>query len=58
MCGMIKARGCADGCEQREKITKQESASPTVATKSVFLTAVVDANEKNEWSRLYVCQEL
>ena len=44
-CGMIKARGCADGCKQREKIMKQESASPTVATKSVFLTAVVDAHE-------------
>ena len=44
-CGMIKARGCADGCKQREKITKQESASPTVATESVFITAVVDAHE-------------
>ena len=41
-CGMIKAQGCA---EQRDKITKQESASPTVATESVFITAVVDAHE-------------
>ena len=31
-CGMIKAQGCADGHKQRDKITKQESASPTVAT--------------------------
>ena len=42
---MIKARGCTDGRKQREKIMKQESTSPTVATKSVFLTAVVDAHE-------------
>ena len=53
-CGIIKARGCADGCEQREKITKQESASPTVATKSVFLTAVVDANEERMVKIVYV----
>ena len=44
-CGMIKAQGCADGRKQRDKIMKQESASPTVATKSVFITAVVDALE-------------
>ena len=44
-CGRIKARGCADGRKQRDKITKQESASPTVATESVFITAVVDAHE-------------
>ena len=44
-CGMIKARGCADGRKQRGKIMKQESASPTVTTKSVFLTAVVDTHE-------------
>ena len=31
--------------KQRDKITKQESASPTVATESVFITAVVDAHE-------------
>ena len=37
-CGTIKTRGCADGRKQRDKITKQESASPTVATESVFIT--------------------
>ena len=42
---MIKAQGCADGQKQRDKIMKQESASPTVATESVFITAVVDAHE-------------
>ena len=44
-CGTIKAQGCADGRKQRDKITKHESASPTVATESVFITAVVDAHE-------------
>ena len=44
-CGTIKAQGCADGRKQRDKIMKQESASPTVATESVFTTAVVDAHE-------------
>ena len=44
-CGTIKARGCADGQKQRDKIMKHESASPTVATESVFITAVVDAHE-------------
>ena len=34
-----------DGCKQRDKILKHESASPTVSTESVFLTAVVDAHE-------------
>ena len=44
-CGTIKAQGCADGQKQRDKIMKHESASPTVATESVFITAVVDAHE-------------
>jgi hypothetical protein len=30
-CGKIKARVCADGCPQREYITKYESSSPTVS---------------------------
>ena len=45
-CGTIKAQRCADGQKQRDKITKQESDSPTVATESVFITAVVDAHEE------------
>ena len=53
-CGTIKAQGCADGQKQRDKIMKQESASPTVATESVFITAVI----KGEQSKLWMCQEL
>ena len=40
-----QGHGCTDGPKQREKIMKQESASPTVTTESVFLTAVVDAHK-------------
>ena len=43
--GTIKARGCAGGRKQRDKIMKQESASPSVATESVFIAAVVDTHE-------------
>ena len=44
-CGKVKARGSTDSHKQRDKIPKHESASPTVSTESVFLTAVVDAHE-------------
>jgi hypothetical protein len=37
----IKGRMCADGRKQRETWTNQESASPTVAMESVFITAVI-----------------
>ena len=45
-CGKIKGRGCADGRKQRAYIEKEDSASPTVATDSVFITAVIDALER------------
>ena len=44
-CGKIKGRGCEDGQKQRAYITKEESTAPTVSTKVVFLTAVIDAME-------------
>jgi hypothetical protein len=44
-CGKIKGRGCADGRKQRAYITREDAASPTVATESVFLTTVIDALE-------------
>jgi len=44
----VKARMCADGRKQRGDWTKQESTSPTVATESVFITAVVDAHEERD----------
>ena len=47
-CGKIKGQGCADGHKQWAYITKEQSASPTISTKAVFLTAVVDAWENRK----------
>jgi hypothetical protein len=41
----VKARMCAGGCKQRGDWTKQQSTLPTVATESVFITAVINAHE-------------
>ncbi len=46
--GEVKARSCANGNPQREHITKEESAAPTVALESVFLTSTIDAKENRE----------
>jgi hypothetical protein len=45
-CGRIKARGCADGRRQRLYKTKEETSSPTVTTEAVFLTSVIEAQER------------
>ena len=45
-CGMIKARGCADGRKQRLYKTKAETSSPTVRTESLMLSCVIDAKER------------
>ena len=44
--GEIKARGCADGREQRVYKTKAEISSPTVAVESIFITSAMAAKEK------------
>ena len=44
-CGKIKGRGCTDGRKQRAYVAHEDAASPTVAAKSVFLTAVINALE-------------
>jgi hypothetical protein len=44
-CGKIKGCGCADGRKQRACTTREDAASPTVATESIFLTTVIDALE-------------
>ena len=41
--GKIKAQGCADGRPQRRYISKDDTASPTVSTKALFLSVVIDA---------------
>jgi hypothetical protein len=43
--GRVKTRACANGSPQREYIEKEESASPTVATEAMILTAAIDAKE-------------
>jgi hypothetical protein len=46
--GAVKARSCANGNPQREHITKEEAAAPTVALELVFLTSTIDAKENRE----------
>jgi hypothetical protein len=41
--GDTKARMVAGGNTQRGHVTKEESSSPTVSTKVVLLTLIVDA---------------
>lgn len=46
--GEIKGRTVAGGNKQRGYIKKEESSSPTVATESVILTSILDAEEERE----------
>ena len=46
--GEIKGRTVAGGNKQRGYIDKEESSSPTVATESVIITAMIDAEEERE----------
>jgi hypothetical protein len=43
--GQIKASKVAGGNKQRDFISKENASSPTVATESVLLTSLVDAQE-------------
>jgi Reverse transcriptase (RNA-dependent DNA polymerase) len=43
--GRIKARTCANGSTQRTYINKEEAASPTATTKTILLTATIEAKE-------------
>ena len=46
--GRIKGRACANGSEQRQWMSKDESASPTVSLPSVLITSTIDAHEGRE----------
>jgi hypothetical protein len=46
--GDVKGRACADGRPQREEFEKQDATSPTIATESIFLTALIDALEERD----------
>jgi hypothetical protein len=45
-CGIVKARGCADGRKQRDRTSKEEASAPTVAIESVMLSATIDVMEE------------
>ena len=46
--GKLKARKVAGGNKQRDFISKESASSPTVATKSVLLTSLIDAKERRD----------
>jgi hypothetical protein len=41
----IKGRACVDGRKQHKTINKEDAASPTVATESVFIAAAIKAHK-------------
>jgi hypothetical protein len=41
----IKGRTCANGSTQRKYVYQEDATSPTAATKSILLTATIDAEE-------------
>ncbi len=43
--GDIKGQACINGAPQRAYIPKEDAASPTVSTKSTFITATIAASE-------------
>jgi hypothetical protein len=46
--GTIKARNVTDGRKQRDWMTKEEAASPTVMLESLMLSIVIDAKEHRD----------
>ena len=46
--GTIKARACAVGQKQREFMSKDDVAMPTVMLESIFITAVLEAKEERD----------
>eukprot|EP00804_Cyclotella_cryptica_P002489 CCRYP_018085-RG/>CCRYP_018085-RG protein AED:0.29 eAED:0.29 QI:0/-1/0/1/-1/1/1/0/626 len=46
--GEVKGRTCVNGAPQRQYIRKEDAASPTVATDSVFLTGAIDAYQRRD----------
>ena len=46
--GKIKGRAVAGGNKQHNYISKEDASSPTVTTKSVLLTCIIDAQEERD----------
>ena len=46
-CGKVKVCGCTDGRKQRLYKSKEDTTSPTITTKALFLTCLTDAIEEH-----------
>jgi len=46
--GKMKARGCADGQNQRLYMQKEDTTSPTVSIESLFISAIMDYHEQRD----------
>ena len=44
----LKGRACADGRRQRHYITKEQSTFPTVSTKALMISYLIDATERRD----------
>jgi hypothetical protein len=44
----LKGRTCADGSTQRDKYTKEQTASPTVSTDALMLSLIIDMYERRD----------
>ena len=47
-CGTIKGRGCADGRKQRDWMSREDTASPTVSTAALILSCLIDAYKRRD----------
>ena len=43
--GILKTQSCVNGAPQREYIKKEDTASPTVVTDSVFITGAINGHQ-------------
>jgi hypothetical protein len=52
--GRVRARACADSSKERRQTgyKKEDSASPTVATDSIMITATINAHERRDVSTI------
>jgi hypothetical protein len=46
--GKIEGRACINGAPQRAYILKEDAASPTILTESMFVMAAIAANKKRK----------
>ena len=50
--GRIKTIGCADGRKQKDKISKEDAASPTVALESIMINSAIEQHEERDVSTI------